>query len=174
MPAFLVGRRRSPRNGASRPGSEGRVDFFEELEEDHADRVALADQLIAAGVREPSRPVLWLAVWRGHSGTRPASTAIRSVLELPERGVEVGGGEPTTGGDVGEAHEGMHHRQLSRVIELEAWDPLSIGEDGRLGQFPQLAAVDKGLQDVLLDVVVVVDDLGHPVLGVGEGSRRPC
>jgi hypothetical protein len=30
---------------------EGCVDFFEELEEDYADRVALADQLIAAGAR---------------------------------------------------------------------------------------------------------------------------
>ena len=55
----------------------------------------------------------------------------------------------------------MHHRQLSWVIELEAGDPLSAGKDSGLGQFPQLAAVHKGLQDVLLDVVVVVDDRRH-------------
>jgi hypothetical protein len=54
----------------------------------------------------------------------------------------------------------MHDRQLSRVIELEAGYPLSVGQDGWLSQLPQLAAVDKGLQDVLLDVVVVVDDPG--------------
>jgi hypothetical protein len=54
------------------------------------------------------------------------------------------------------------------VIELEAWDPLSTGKDRRLGQFPQLPAVDKGLQDVLLDVVVVVDDLRHPVSKPGK------
>jgi hypothetical protein len=53
----------------------------------------------------------------------------------------------------------MHHRQLSRVIELEARYPLSTGKGGGLSQFPQLPAVDKGLQDVLLDVVVVVADL---------------
>jgi hypothetical protein len=35
---------------------------------------------------------------------------------------------------------------LPRVIELEPWYPLSIGQDGRLGQFPQLSAVDEGLQ----------------------------
>ena len=29
--------------------------------------------------------------------------------------------------------------------------------------FPQLAAVDEGLQDVLLSVVIVVDDIGHPL-----------
>jgi hypothetical protein len=56
----------------------------------------------------------------------------------------------------------MHDRQLSRVIELEPWDPLSVGQDGWLGQLPQLAAVAKGLEDVLLDVVVVIDDPGHP------------
>jgi len=37
----------------------------------------------------------------------------------------------------------MHHRQLSRVIELEARYPLSTGKDGGLSQFPQLPAVDK-------------------------------
>jgi len=56
-------------------------------------------------------------------------------------------------------HEGMHDRRLSRVIELESWYPPSVGDDGRLGQFPQLPSVDEGLPYVLLDVVVVVDDL---------------
>jgi hypothetical protein len=28
-----------------------------------------------------------------------------------------------------EAHQGMHHRQLARVIELEAWYPLAVGQD---------------------------------------------
>jgi len=35
-----------------------------------------------------------------------------------------------------EAYEGMHHRQLSRVIELETGDALAAGEDRGLGQFP--------------------------------------
>src|SRR5258707_4932198 len=61
----------------------------------------------------------------------------------------------------------MHHCQLPRVIELETRDTLSAGQNGWRGQFTQLAAVDKGLQDVLLNVVVVVDDFCHsrPELG---------
>jgi hypothetical protein len=53
----------------------------------------------------------------------------------------------------------MHDCQLSRVIELETWYSPSAWENGRLGQFSQLPAVDKGFQNVLLDIVVVVDDL---------------
>lgn len=60
-------------------------------------------------------------------------------------------------------HSYHHHRQLSRMIELEARYPFSTGKDRRLGQFPKLSAVDKCLQDILLDIVVVVDDLGPPV-----------
>lgn len=78
---------------------------------------------------------------------------------IQSRVVKIGRGEPATGGDVGKADQGMHDRQLSRVIQLETGDPPSTGEHGRLGQFPQLPAIDKGLQDVLLDGVVVVDDL---------------
>ena len=55
----------------------------------------------------------------------------------------------------------MHHRQLPRVIELKAWDPLSVGQGGGLSQFLELAAIDESFQDVLLGIVVVVNDLGH-------------
>jgi hypothetical protein len=48
------------------------------------------------------------------------------------------------------------------------WYPLSVGEDGWLGEFPQLAAIDKGLQDVLLDIVIVVDDSRHPLSKFGK------
>ena len=48
----------------------------------------------------------------------------------------------------------MHDRQLSGVIELEAGYPSTAGEDGRLGQFPELPPVNEGLQNILLDIVV--------------------
>ena len=50
----------------------------------------------------------------------------------------------------------MHYRQLARVVELEAWDSPATGKDRGLGQLTQLAAVDKGFEDVLLDVVLMV------------------
>jgi len=73
--------------------------------------------------------------------------------------VEIERGELAAGGDVGKSYPSVHDRQLSRVIELEARDPLSAGKDSGLGQFPHLPTVDKGLQNILLDIVVVVDDL---------------
>jgi hypothetical protein len=77
--------------------------------------------------------------------------------------VKIGGGKPTVGGNVGEAHQGVHDRELSRGIEFESWYPPSARENGRRRQFPQLTSVDEGFQYVLLDIVVVVDDLRHPL-----------
>ena len=65
------------------------------------------------------------------------------------------------GGDIGEAHQSVHQRQLPRVIELEARDALSVGQGGGRSQFLELAAIDESFQDVLLGIVVVVNDLGH-------------
>jgi len=80
---------------------------------------------------------------------------------------------------------------LPRRIELEARDPLAVGQYGRLGQLSQLAAVHERFQDVLLGLVIVVNDLGHPlaewrqvldvlvdsivsdIVGSGLGSQQP-
>jgi len=72
--------------------------------------------------------------------------------------VKIGRGEPSTGGDAGKADQGMHDRQLSRVVELETRDPPSTGENGRLRQLPQRSSVEEGFQDVLWNAVVVVND----------------
>jgi hypothetical protein len=60
--------------------------------------------------------------------------------------------EGVAGGDVREAHERVHEGKLPRVIELEARD------DCWFRKFSQLAAINKGLQDVLLHVEIVVVD----------------
>ncbi len=63
-------------------------------------------------------------------------------------------------------------RELPRVVELEAGDAFSTGGDCRLREYSQLAAVDEGLDNVLLDVQVVVDDrreTGAQVGQVGDG-----
>ena len=43
------------------------------------------------------------------------------------------------------------------MIQLQARNTLAVGEHSWLGQCAQLSAVNKGFQDVLLDIVVVVD-----------------
>ena len=55
-------------------------------------------------------------------------------------------------------YQGMHQSQLPWMIKFQAGNPFTIGKNCGLGQFAQLASVDKGLQDVLLDSEVIVAD----------------
>ena len=71
-------------------------------------------------------------------------------------------------GDVGEAHERVHQGKLPRVVELEAGDALARRRDRRLRELAQLAAIDEGLQNVLLYVQVVVIDRGE---GIAENRQ---
>jgi hypothetical protein len=52
----------------------------------------------------------------------------------------------------------MHQGELPRMIELEARNALSRRRDGRFRELSQLAAIDKCIQDILLDVAVVIVD----------------
>ena len=70
----------------------------------------------------------------------------------------VGGGEGISSCDVCKAYERMHQGELPRVIELEARNPLSRRRDCRLRELSQLAAIDEGFQDILLDVEVIIVD----------------
>ena len=54
------------------------------------------------------------------------------------------------------------------LIELEARDALSGRGDCWFSKFSQLAAINKGLQDVLLHVEIVVVDGRH---GLAEGGK---
>ncbi len=80
---------------------------------------------------------------------------------IQRRAIEIGSGEGSTHDEVGEANEGVHDRQLAGMVEFQAWEALAVGKPAGLGQLAQLPTVDKGLQDVLLDILIVVDDLGH-------------
>jgi hypothetical protein len=52
----------------------------------------------------------------------------------------------------------MHEGELPRVIELEARNALSRRRDRWFRELSQLAAIDKGFEDILLDVEVVIVD----------------
>ena len=70
--------------------------------------------------------------------------------------MDFGGGEGIASRDVCEAYERMHQGELPGVVKLEAWNPLSGRCDGRFCELSQLTAIDKGFQDILLDVEVVI------------------
>jgi hypothetical protein len=63
----------------------------------------------------------------------------------------------------------VHQGKLPRVVELEAGDALARRRDRRLRELAQLAAIDEGLQNVLLYVQVVVIDRGE---GIAEMPSR--
>jgi hypothetical protein len=69
---------------------------------------------------------------------------------------------------VREAHQRVHEGKLPRVIELEARDALSGRGDCWFRKLSELAAINKGLQDVLLHVEIVVVDGRH---GLAEDGR---
>jgi hypothetical protein len=69
---------------------------------------------------------------------------------------------------VREAHQRVHDGKLPRVIELEARDALSGRGDCWFRKLSELAAINKGLQDVLLRVEIIVIDGRH---GLAEDGR---
>jgi hypothetical protein len=64
----------------------------------------------------------------------------------------------------------VHQSQLPRIVELEARDVLAGRGVGRLGEM-ELAAIDKCLENVLLDVEVVVAFGGLDRLAVDDPGR---
>ena len=58
------------------------------------------------------------------------------------------------------------------MVELEAGDALSGRRDGRFGELAQLTAIDKGLQDVLLNIEIIVVDGRKRVAERGEVLHR--
>jgi hypothetical protein len=59
---------------------------------------------------------------------------------------------------MGEAYQCVHERQLARMIKLESRNAFAVGSYGRCGQLLELTAVDKGLQNIFLDIKIVVSD----------------
>jgi hypothetical protein len=86
-------------------------------------------------------------------------------MELPH-------GEGIAGCNLGEADQRVHHGELSWVIELEPRDAFAIREARGFRELPQLAAVDEGLEDVLLDGEIAVGDGRHRCAKLRHGLDR--
>ena len=61
----------------------------------------------------------------------------------------------------------MHHSQLPRMIQLQAKNTLAIGQQGGLSERAQLSRIHKGLQDVLLHLLVLIHDGGKLLSQLG-------
>lgn len=92
--------------------------------------------------------------------------------------MDFAGAESVGGGDLGEPDQGVHHGQLSRVFQLETGDTFAGGGQGRGSEALQVSTIDKGLEDILLDVQVAVVDRRELVARACRagraGARQPC
>jgi len=82
--------------------------------------------------------------------------------------IDFGGAERVGGRDVGEADESVHQRLLSGVVKLETGNAFAGRRDSGRGEPLQLAAVNKRLENVLLDIQVAVVDRVELVAQCGE------
>jgi hypothetical protein len=154
----LAGKRCVGPHRRDEAGGQRSVDALEELQEDEADRIALGQEPVARGVRQLFDETSG-AQFGEIVAQRGEGVAIGGRAEgVANARVEVVCREAVGGGDMTEAHERVHERELPRVIELEAGSALSGGGDRRVRQLSQLPAIDEGFQDVLLHVEVVVVD----------------
>ena len=161
--AFVLSESGVGSDGAEQASRERRIDALEELQEDDADRVALGEQAIASGVRHLLNEALGPEL-REVVAQRSQSIRIGGRVEGGRRGgMEIAHRERVTSGNVREADERMHERELAGMIQFQAGNPLAVGEVCGFGEVSQLAAVHEGLEDVLLDREIPVGDGHHRV-----------
>jgi hypothetical protein len=106
---------------ASRPGC---IDLFEQLQIDDAEPIAFGEQAVTSGVRDFFDQSLG-AQLRELVAEGAEFVLIHGAAESLRR-IEMyfPGREDTSGRQVREAHQGLHERQLARVIDFESGDPL--------------------------------------------------
>lgn len=142
-------------------GGQRCIDPFKEFEEDQANRVAVREQTVASGAVDFDQQAFGSQLGEIVSQRSEAVVVGGRAQRSENIGVDLGRGEHATGGNVGKAEQCMHQCELAGMVEFEARDPFAVGEEGGLAEPAQLAAVDKGFQDVLLDVEIIIHDGGE-------------
>lgn len=77
--------------------------------------------------------------------------------------IDFAGAERVGGRDLRKAHESMHQGQLAGIVELETRNAFAGRGDGGFGQPLELTAIDKCLENILLDIQIIVIDCGELV-----------
>src|SRR6266566_7528671 len=154
-------------DGVQQPGGERSVDAFKEFEEHEAQAVSLREEPILPGVRELLDQAL-----RSEFGQLIAQGGEAVVILGATQGgggvcVQFRGRERAARGDVGEVYQRMHQSQLPRVVQFQAGNAFAVWAEGGLAECPKLPPIDKGFEDVLLNIQVGVDNRGQlrPELG---------
>src|SRR5436190_5774472 len=113
---------------------ERRVEFFEKLQIDQTDTIAVGSEAIAAGFVQPLNEAFGTQFGEIVSqGTQRVFG--RGATERCGRvGVDFNGRETILSGNVREADQSMHQCELSGVIQFKARNWFSVGKDRRLYQ----------------------------------------
>ena len=77
--------------------------------------------------------------------------------------IDFAGAEGVGGWDLRKANESVHEGQLPGIIELEPRNAFAGRGEGGFGQPLELTAIDKRLEDILLDIQIIVVDRGELV-----------
>lgn len=144
-------------------------DALEELEKEHADPVAGGSQAIASGMLDFLDEVFGAQLREVVAERGEPAVLGRQIEGGGGHHVQVLCGERIAVRTMGEADEGVHQRELTRVIALEAGDAFPLGHACRFGQLPELTAIDERFEDVLRHGEVAVSDSRH---GVAQPRQR--
>src|SRR5215831_7668836 len=140
------------------PGGERRVDSFEEFEKEQTDSITRRQEQVTSGVRKLLDEALGTQLRELVAERGEAIVFGRRREGGRGSRVQLRGGERALSGDRGEPDQGMHQRELPRVVQLQAGDAFAIWQNGGLTELSKLPAIDEGFEDVLLDIQVAVDD----------------
>ena len=130
----------------------------EEFQEDQADRISLGRQMVASGAGQ-----LFDKAFGAQLGEVVAKGGQAVLLRSATEGgadvrIDFAGAEGVGGWDLCNADKSVHEGQLPGIVELEARNAFAGCGDGGFGQPLELAAIDKRLEDILLDIQVIVID----------------
>ena len=110
------------------------VEFFEKLQINDADAIAVGGQAIAAEFGEPLDEAFRAQFGKIVAQGAESVFGSRAAEGCGSVAVDFSRGEAVLSGDVREADQGMHQGELSGMIEFKPRNAFAVGKDRRLNQ----------------------------------------
>ena len=128
LTAFVRGEVTIAGKGLEETGGERCIDAFEELEKEHADGIALVGEAVATRVGKFLDQTFGSQFGKIITQRRQRVLGLGKSQSVQGGRIKVGSRKGAARGDVGEAYQSVHHRQLARMVEFKAGNPLSTGK----------------------------------------------
>src|SRR5207237_148580 len=108
--------------------------FFEKLQINDADAVAIGSQTITARFIQPLNQTFGAQFGKVVSQGSQAVFGSGAAERFGRVGMDFSRRETVLSGNVRETDQGMHQGELPGLIEFKAWDSFAVGKDRRLYQ----------------------------------------